>query len=142
MILVLARATSTKKGKRDDSKEHIVIKAKFWKQVFHCYFKKQHHCMQNMEFSSLNNPISKAIFTNIWNAFSVHVLCINKYHFTERVHTWPWGTSSFLSLSIIGIGWIPVFFISSPWRKAERKIKKTKTRLLRPELIYIYSMSI
>lgn len=45
------------------------------------------------------------------------------YDFTERVHTWPWGTSSFLSLSIIGIGWIPVFFISSPWRKTKREIR-------------------
>lgn len=34
--------------------------------------------------------------------------------------TWPWGTSSFLSLSIIGIGCSPIFFISSPCKGFEQ----------------------
>lgn len=51
-------------------------------------------------------------------------------YFIESDHTWPWGTSSFLSLSIIGIGWIPVFFISSPWRKPEREVRKTEIKTM------------
>lgn len=39
----------------------------------------------------------------------------------HTAHTWPCGTSSFLSLSIMGMGCIPSFFISSPWGGTGRK---------------------